>query len=252
MAVDEDFKIRFGITQFDATHPHCWHRYDFHNIGHRCVEMNCQLITKESKWISRVHEEQEFYGVWKPYACDYIEFTNEQLQTCITNRKIASIEIKGASIAQYLQQYLGVRLKNISMYINSGSEENDSARSVILTTLQLLHRMTVPDDEMAHVMVKETEKIPASKLLQDLYWVSGFFLSSERCDHCHMSRMNMMNHLTNKTLEEYGYKMINAFDMSAAFTYDTATQFDGMHIIGPVRIGNKANENSVHYNVYRE
>ena len=30
-----------------------------------------------------------------------------------------------------------------------------------------------------------------------------------------------------------GHKMLNAFDMSAAFTYETATQFDGMHIVGP-------------------
>ena len=30
-----------------------------------------------------------------------------------------------------------------------------------------------------------------------------------------------------------GYKMINGFDVTAAFTYDTAGQFDGMHIVGP-------------------
>jgi hypothetical protein len=231
MTVDDDYRSMFDIVQFDATRPHCWHRDDFHNIGFRCVEMNCALITHESKWRSEVHEEKEFYAVWKPYGCDYVEFTDEQLQTCITNKRIAKIETKGASIAGFLGQYLGVRLKNITMYNNSQSDANDG-RSIILSTLSLLHKLEVPDDQIVDTLVKE--RITTSES-QEVYWASGFFLSSERCDHCHISRMNVSNHVAHKTVEGFGYKIINAFDMSAAFTYDTATQFDGMHIIGPVR-----------------
>ena len=55
--------------------------------------------------------------------------------------------------------------------------------------------------------------------------MTGFFITSE------LSRMDKANHFANKTLQ--GYKMPNAFDMSAAFSYDTATQLDGLHIIGP-------------------
>jgi hypothetical protein len=192
------------------------------------------LITRESKWISQVHQEKDFYGVWKPYACDYVQFTNEQLQTCINNKKIASIETKGASIAGFLAQYLGLRLKNITMYNNSQSAENDG-RSITLSTLSLLHKMGAPDDQIVDALVKD--RITTTEL-QEVYWASGFFLSSERGVHSHMSRMNVSNHIANKALEDFGYKMINAFDMSAAFSYDTATQLDGMHIIGPVRQGN--------------
>jgi hypothetical protein len=250
MSVDQDFRNMFDIVKFDATHPHCWHRDDFSNIGNRCIEMNCPLITQQSKWRSEVHEEKQFYGVWQPYACDYVEFTDAQLQTCITSQKISSIETRGASIASYLGQYLGLRLKNIAMYNKNssitGQSEKDDSRSVILSTLALLHKMSSPDDLLARAILTDKSIAPptANKdmLQQDVYWVIGFFLSSERCDHCHMSRMNMTNHVASQTLQEaYGahgqhYKMINAFDMSAAFTYDTATQFDGMHIIGPVRM----------------
>ena len=34
-------------------------------------------------------------------------------------------------------------------------------------------------------------------------------------------------------LEPKGYKMIDTFNMSAAFAYDGAAQFDGLHMVGP-------------------
>jgi hypothetical protein len=45
--------------------------------------------------------------------------------------------------------------------------------------------------------------------------------------------MDRYNRLLSQLIEPKGLKMINAFDMTAAFTYDSATQMDGMHMIGP-------------------
>jgi hypothetical protein len=45
--------------------------------------------------------------------------------------------------------------------------------------------------------------------------------------------MVQVTQLAAEVLTPKGYKMLNALDLSAAWTYDTATQFDGMHIIGP-------------------
>jgi hypothetical protein len=49
----------------------------------------------------------------------------------------------------------------------------------------------------------------------------------------HVARMIKYSTIVPKIMEPKGYKMINTFDMSAAFPYDTATQMDGMHVIGP-------------------
>ena len=39
--------------------------------------------------------------------------------------------------------------------------------------------------------------------------------------------------LGEKILSEKGYKMINAYDMTAATIFDTAAQRNGMHMNGP-------------------
>ena len=227
MKVDEGFGKKFDIMTNDGNHPHCWHRDDLSHVGHYCSEWNCRLIQPESKWISELHEENEWFGVWRQYGCGYLEFTDTQLQQCITKRKIASIETEGNSIARFMREYLELRLKNVTMY-DGGSE----AVNVTIDTLTLVALSMNPEDHYFGV-IKKLKKMPVVEANREHYWVTGFFLSSEREPHIQVARMEKFNKIVPGILHAKGYKMINAFDMSAAFTYDTATQFDGLHLIGP-------------------
>jgi len=63
--------------------------------------------------------------------------------------------------------------------------------------------------------------------------MSTYFLSSEREPVLYNDYLYNISILSEEILLEKGWKMLNAYDLSAAFTYDSAGQNDGMHILGP-------------------
>ena len=160
------------MTQFDDLHPHCWHQDNLSIIGGTCIEMNCQFIDKTSQWLSSVHNEREFNAVWRPYACDYQEFTTKQLQECVTKRKIVAFQKKGASIAAYIDEFVVHRLDNVTLYPD---KEDPDALTVVFDTLSLLHQ-NGPDGMLEEFV----STLPAAPANEDHYWITGFFLSSER------------------------------------------------------------------------
>jgi len=219
-------KSIFNIIEYDGAHPHCWHRDDFTTIGNACMEMNCDLIRPDTKWISPLRiNETKWMGVWRQRTCDYYEFTDTELQQCFNTRKVSDIKVEGASIAYFLDQYLQQRVSNLTLFNSSDPE----AISVILSSLSLLHQASKEDKLMAEELRARDNVGPR----QEYFWVSSFYISSERDTYTVVDRMNQINHLAYDTLTPKGYKMLNVYDMSATFSYDTATQFDGMHIIGP-------------------
>jgi hypothetical protein len=211
---------KFEMAGFDGAHPHCWHRDDFSIVGRRCVEMNCRFINQESKWRSSLHEETKFFGYWKNYDCDYMEYTNDQLQQCMDTKKIGKFKTEGRSISEFLNEYLIQRLENIIMY--KGSD----AITVTLDTLALLH---AAGPDLAEILKAR----PNVGELEEIFWVTGFYLSSEREPNTLGPSMEHYSRIAYDILQSKGYKMLQVYDLSAAFTFDTATQSDGMHIIGP-------------------
>jgi hypothetical protein len=126
------------------------------------MEMNCLLIDDASKWRSPLHEESKWFGVWRNYGCDYLEFTDEELQQCITKRKIGAIQTDGASIAHFLSEYLGLRLKNMTMY---GGSDPDTLK-VTLSTLTLLHKKVATVEELRD----ELRTMPDVGQNEEFYW----------------------------------------------------------------------------------
>jgi hypothetical protein len=217
----------FNIIEYDGAHPHCWHRDDFTTIGHKCMEMNCKFIRPDAKWISPLRiNETKWMGVWRQRTCDYYEYTDTELQQCFNTRKISGIKVEGASIASFLDQYLQQRLSTLTLFNNSSDPE---AISVILSSLSLVHQASLEDKLMAERLRAMNDVGPR----QEIFWVSSFYVASERDTYVVVDRMNQINHRVYDTLTPKGYKMLNLYDISAAFSYDTATQFDGLHIIGP-------------------
>ena len=224
LAFDQNHSSRFDIVEWDGEKPHCWHRDDLNRIGHRCIEMNCPLIKPESKYISPMRNETPtFYGKWMPYTCRYLELTDAQLQQCIDARHIGHFESQGASISEFLNEYVMQRLASMKPFLGVPFTVS------ILSTKKLLHLMFLSDEELANTM----KSFPTVIAIHNHFIVGGFFLSSERDTYAEVERTKTVNAMLKNIAVPKGYKYLEAYDLSAAFTYDTATQMDGMHIIGP-------------------
>jgi hypothetical protein len=166
-------------------------------------------------------------GVWRQTSCDYYEYTNQLLQQCIDQRKITEFQVTGRSIAEYINQYLQMRLQGLELY---DKEDKKQGIKITLSTLSLLH-LSLSTNEELRQHFSEMDDIDPTR--EEFYWMSGYYLSSERDTYAITDRMVQVTQLAAEVLTPKGYKMLNALDLSAAWTYDTATQFDGMHIIGP-------------------
>ena len=136
-----------------------------------------------------------------------------------------------------MNDYLSQRLQNLVMHNGTGQEQGEEGIHVTIDTLKLPALTMSPEDHWFGIH-KQLKRLPIAKPNEEHYWMNGFFLSSEREPHVQVARMEKLIEIAEKALGDIddggkGYKMINSFDMSAAFAYDAATQYDGLHLIGP-------------------
>ena len=226
MKVDKQFNKQFDIMVHDGDHPECWHRDNLSIIGQKLIEYRAHSKV-HFPWISRLHKVLEWYGKYQPYDCDYVELTDTELQTCVTTRKISKVSVSGASISAFYEDYVNQRLANIQLYNVSTAKD---ALEVELSTLKFPHilwRKNLSGWE------RDLDEFKAVQPHEEKYFLSGFYYSSEREPHVTVELSNQLTKLAYERLTPRGWKMINAFDTTAAFTYDSATQNDGLHIIGP-------------------
>jgi hypothetical protein len=175
-------------------------------------------------WLSPLHREEQWSGHWKhDSGCKYFQYTNIELQQCIDSSKLYGVKVEGHSTASMVNGALLKRFENITFY------NNDLGPQVKLTTYSLLHYCHNPQG------VKDYFENQAPNVAEneEFLRVSGCVLSSEREILCTSSRMRQYSIWGDHYLTPKGYNMINAYDMTAAMTYDTAVQHDGMHIQGP-------------------
>lgn len=226
MEHDPDNSQQFVIMKHDPQHPQCYHRDDLSIVGHQCIEMNCQFITEESKWMtSSLHMEKNWYGTYEQYECQYYyDYTDDELQTCIDERKIHTIGGSGFSIWHFLGQYLNQRTSTLTMYDN---KDNDGLE-IHLSSLALTH---LPLNTLHDVFTNERPVLDPNKM--EFYWVNSLFFSSEREQEARGIVQQMKSDIALEVLGPKNYHMLNLYDMTKAFSYDTATQMDGLHIIGP-------------------
>ena len=136
---------------------------------------------------------------------------------------IGHFESQGASISEFLNEYVMQRLASMKPFLGVPFTVS------ILSTKKLLHLMFLSDEELANTM----KSFPTVIAIHNHFIVGGFFLSSERDTYAEVERTKTVNAMLKNIAVPKGYKYLEAYDLSAAFTYDTATQMDGMHIIGP-------------------
>jgi hypothetical protein len=96
----------------------------------------------------------------------------QQLQECVTKLKIISFERRGKSVSEYMDEFVKYRLANLHMYPYKNDPE---ALTVVFDTLALLH-IRGPDGLLEEIMTQ----LPVAPANEEHYWITGFFLPSER------------------------------------------------------------------------
>jgi len=210
-AVSTVWNSMIPVTKFIPDKPHCWNREDLTPLNKKCKETNCAMIEQNSHWLSsKLQHEERWMGVWKHYRCNYMEFTNEQLSQCFQTQKIASIQTAGASIGAMLKEYIGARLEeNVEYY------SGEDGRTVTVDTLKWPHQIWHLTEANIEA---ELNKMPDQNEDALHFWVSPYFISSEREPYVHLERGLKFLEFAEAILKPKGYRMINAFDPSAAFT----------------------------------
>jgi hypothetical protein len=245
--VDANYSTLFPIHEHDGEHPQCWHRDNFTLIGTQCIEKDCIKIVEQA-WKSHLRLESNWFGTWRPNECQYQELTDEDLQSCVNRRGIRSIMTQGKSVAKFLDQYLQQRLQRIVL---TGATHSmtmvDAGVNIVLHTFAFPHMMwrQSPEEwvhELERQVARQEEEFDATKNNRSTehYWVTGFYYSSEREPLVHVGRSEQLTRVAanffssqQQHQQSRQYRMLSALDLTAAFTYDTATQQDGLHIIGP-------------------
>lgn len=228
--VDNNFSSRYEMIMYNGERPHCWHRDAIDRIGLRCVERNCALIDMSRYWSSRGRVSR-WMGVWREYSCDYLEFTDKELQQCIDVKKISQIDVKGASIAGNLKVMVDQRLQPLTMYPNASDPESIE---VTVATLSLLHKSM----ESESMVRKSLRLLNDATDQKPIYIYNGYYTSSEREPYTHAERTFDLSRIFEEELIPKGYRQLNVYGMSTAWAFDADGQRDGMHIIGPpMRMG---------------
>jgi hypothetical protein len=222
---DANFSDHYPVHKYDGRYPRCWHRDDISVIGNYCIEMNCRFIDDSRIWNSRARV-SNWNGVWRERSCDYLEFTDDQLQQCITSKKITAVHVEGMSIAGFLSVLINQRLSTLTLYPASPDEDTSV---VHVSTLGLLHHSDNTDAQFREYLSSE----PNATKQNPYYYMSAYYTSSEREPYATLERVRTLSRIMDEVLPKKGYVPMNAFDPSAAWTFDTATQRDGMHVTGP-------------------
>ena len=205
--------------------PYCWHRDYIDQCCNKCAEMGCKFIVNH-RWVSDLRRDGKWFGRWENYDCYYKDMGSDEIQQCIDKKNISRIELKGASVKKILDGYIKQKLKGIQM-----AEPTASSRKIFLDTLKMPHVVW-------HNSVQEFgNELDAYEVIDnetsEYYFVTGFYYSSEREPHVTVDRSLQFSKLAWEKLTPKGYKMINGFDVTAAFTFDSDGQNDGLHITGP-------------------
>jgi hypothetical protein len=142
---------------------------------------------------------------------------DSDIQNCIDQKNISSIEVRGASLKTVVEAYLSQKLQNINM-------TTETNNVVVIDTLKLPHVVWHNGIEEHRKNLERYANITIKRGPIEYYFLSGFYFTSEREPHVQVDRSLQFSQAAYHILTAKGYKMINAFDVTAAFAFDTDGQ----------------------------
>ncbi|CAB9530475.1 NB-ARC domain [Seminavis robusta] len=155
-----------------------------------CKQINCrqhdqqQQQQQQQQPTSHKQYHQEWMAVWNNYHCDYMDFTDQQLSQCFQTLKIASIDTRGASISGFMKKYFLTRLANVTMYSPAQNNNDPEAKYVWVKTLHWPHLLWHQSMDAWEATLQKEKR----KAHEIVFWITPFFISSERETYLHLGR----------------------------------------------------------------
>lgn len=219
-----DLGLPIAVTHYFPLQPAvCWMADNLPALTRRCMEPSCKRIRQSTEWRGSelLQTRSNYYGYWAPETCKLRYLSDKDVQQCVREKNLKGVVLEGASISGFLQHYFRHRHTKI-VWMN----QTDS-KTIRVTTMRLPHLLWHESDEK----IADRFKRASGKPFDVNYFLSTMFISSEREAHVNVDRGLRVTELGRKFLT--GFSIIDWVNSSAAFAYETATQTDGLHIIGP-------------------
>ena len=247
-----DAEFRDFRPAYYGDRPHCWYREDMTKLALLCGEGGCEFPCPCSifsspfhfdlfipiellggdvishRYITEIRKETQLYAKFEQNDCSYRELGDVEIQKCVDEKRISAIEARGMSISTIVRGYLVQKLRNINM-----TTAGDGTKTVLLDTLKFPHLLWGLSLDKHRENLENNFPDIANNTDTDHYWISGFYITSEREPHVQVDRSLQFSKAAFEILSPKGYKMINGLDVTAAFAFDSDGQADGMHIGGP-------------------
>jgi len=206
---------------------------DVLQISDRCMEPGCKFLKGPSYWNksavkAKSRREGGVRAYWAPYGdCRWAVPSPREVQRCVDLARLSGMHTEGASIAKFFNHYVDLRLKGIKMYTG------ERATRLTPSTLALPHLIWHKSEEQMRSDLSELSKSKSTP--QDRrYYLNSMFIVSEREAHVVEGRGLRITEFARELLrDESGWRELDFHGPSAAFAFDTATQGDGLHIVGP-------------------
>ena len=213
---------KFPMYVHKHTEPEdCW----IHDrlIGNSC-EHGCTRNPKSNLWKSNLTKEIFTY-VWKPYDCNLLLYTDEMLARCFQQNGYSKPTVIGDSVAEFFREYLNKRFDSIDTAIYGN-------KTVTLNNFQMMHMIWLKSYSEWDTLLQHRNDFTLKKDAIGI-WLNGPFLSSEREMHVTHGRMSKFVDMARPVLvNRYGWKEVDWRNVSMAVSYESATQYDGLHVVG--------------------
>jgi len=248
--LEQGKKLLFMLASNQAQAEECWIHEQFAKIGENCHESGCRVFSS-SIWRSplikpkddELAPESMFRYMWQPYTCRVRLYTKAELRTCMQDKYLY---IDGDSIADFFGEYVLHRIQDLNANgagVNAtGCLDRYAANyQKDCVPVKVPNRITADNLHMIHKIWAKNEKewvahieaLPEATDKHRRVWLNGPLIVSEREVHVMYERLKRFTDLARPIFERKKWVELNWLNSSAALGYDSATQNDGLHIVGP-------------------
>ena len=204
-------------------------------IGNLCLD-GCARNPKSNLWKSSLAAEDYFTYTWHPYSCHLPLYSDGMIKTCFQRYNYSMPQIKGDSVPHFFSLYVANRLDGLTREENDTNVTIFGNKRVVIHNFMLLHHIWHDSNEQFQALLSgwSANGFPeeASEDGGENFWLNGPFLSSERQTHVTHGRLVALTDMARPALVARGWKELDWVNVSMALSYESATQYDGLHVVG--------------------
>lgn len=203
-------------------------------IGNNCLD-GCARNPKSNLWKSRLAAKDYFTYTWHPYDCRLPIYSNGMIKKCFQHHHYSMPQVMGDSVSYFFSMYVATHLDVLTRQENNTNVKIFGDKKVVIHNFMLLHHIWHDSNEQFKATLSDwsVDGFPDDASEGgEIFWLNGPLLSSERQTHVTHGRMVALTDMAHPVLVARGWKELDWVNASMALSYEGATQYDGLHVVG--------------------